>query len=33
MSVARRIAPGIRAKVLLASSALLLVPWIGDAFV
>jgi two-component system sensor histidine kinase ChvG len=29
----RRFAPGIRAKVMLASSALLLVPWIGYAFV
>ena len=29
----RRFAPGIRTKVLLASSALLLVPWIGYAFV
>lgn len=29
----RRFAPGIRAKVLLASSALLLIPWIGYAFV
>ena len=28
-----RFAPGIRAKVLLASSALLLIPWIGYAFV
>ena len=28
-----RLAPGIRAKVLLASSALLLIPWIGYAFV
>ena len=30
---ARRFAPGIRTKVLLASSALLVVPWIGYAFV
>ena len=28
-----RFAPGIRAKVLLASSTLLLIPWIGYAFV
>jgi two-component system, OmpR family, sensor histidine kinase ChvG len=33
MSVRRRFTPGIRAKVLLASSALLLIPWIGYAFV
>ncbi|HYC45425.1 MAG TPA: ATP-binding protein [Burkholderiales bacterium] len=33
MTASRRFAPGIRAKVLLASSALLLIPWIGYAFV
>ena len=32
-STPRRFAPGIRAKVLFASSALLLIPWIGYAFV
>ncbi|MEN3353893.1 MAG: hypothetical protein V7640_2051, partial [Betaproteobacteria bacterium] len=32
-AVSPRFAPGIRAKVLFASSALLLIPWIGYAFV